>query len=320
MVLEKFLNRRRRRYYGRRQPIAPLVAAAAGVILIGLLLVVLLTSSDHSDDLLRQASDAYQARDYELAAEEYERYLHEHPQSARTAEIRFQLANIFFLNLKDYSQARVHYRAFLSESPGDPNTELARERLAEALAEDGRSYEAIAEYENLNPVEATDRRRIRLRIADLYFDQRNYSQALTEYERVTDGAEYDELSERAYLREAAVFHLARSQFQQALPVYEKLATHSPDPKVRERAILGMSDCHAGLFQFDQAIKLLREIKTPGQQAYVSKRLAELENQKREVSRVPEMRWTRKTTVQDGEKAREKKEEDPPPKEPKDGKQ
>ncbi|HEU4390689.1 MAG TPA: hypothetical protein VFV34_22990, partial [Blastocatellia bacterium] len=48
-------------------------------------------------------------------------------------------------------------------------------------------------------------------------------------------------------------------------------------------------------------KLLREIKSPSQQAYVSRRVAELEQQKHEGTRVPEMHFTRKTTVQDAEK-------------------
>jgi tetratricopeptide (TPR) repeat protein len=160
---------------------------------------------------------------------------------------------------------------------------LARERLAEALGEMGRAYEAIAEYENLNPQDSSERRRIRLRIADLYFAQRNYSQALTEYEKVVEQVPYDELSEQAYLREASIYHIERAQYQQALPVYEKLSTLSGDGKVRIRAMYGLVDCHAGLYQFDEAIKTLRAIKDDAEQADVARRVTELESQKHEAN-------------------------------------
>ena len=311
MALERLLNRRYRsrriRYHQRsRWPIV--LGGVAGILLIGALLLYFV-SGGNTEDALRRASDAWQARDFEHAAAEYERFLKDHPGGERSSEVKLQLANVYFLNLKQYERARNLYRTFLEEAPGSPNAPAARERLAEVLAETGRSYEAIAEYENLNPSEEKERRRIRLRIADLYFDQRNYSQALTEYEKVTDHSDYDDLSEQSYLREASIYHLARSQYQQALSVYEKLASQTSDPEVRDRATLGMADCYAGLFQFDQAVKLLRDIKAPNQQAYVSRRIAELEQQKREGSRVPQMHFTRKPTVEEVEK------KDAKPKEP-----
>ena len=56
---------------------------------------------------------------------------------------------------------------------------------------------------------------------------------------------YDELSEQAYLREASIYHIERGQYQQALPVYQKLASMSGDPKVRTRAMYGLGECYAG---------------------------------------------------------------------------
>jgi tetratricopeptide (TPR) repeat protein len=198
-------------------------------------------------------------------------------------DARFQLANIYYFKLRRYDQARDQYNAFLEKNPSHPNSQLARERLAEVLGEMGRSYEAIAEYENLSPQDSGERRRIRLRIADLYFAQRNYSQALTEYEKVIEQVSYDELSEQAYLREASIYHIERSQYQQALPVYQKLAAMSGDPKVRTRAMYGLAECHAGLYQFDEAIKTLRAIKDDTEQTDITRRVTELEQQKREAS-------------------------------------
>lgn len=231
----------------------------------------------------RRAVEAWDSGDYKLAAEEYERYLEKDPEGEKAAEARFQLANIYYFKLQRYDQARANYTAFLERNHAHANAQLARERLAEVLGEMGRSYEAIAEYENLNPQSPDERRRIRLRIADLYFAQRNYSQALTEYEKVIEKVAYDELSEQAYLREASIYHIERGQYQQALPVYQMLATASSDAGVRVRALYGLADCYGGLYQFDEAIKTLREIKEDREQTDVARRVAALEQQKREAA-------------------------------------
>lgn len=258
---------------------------AALWLLLCVILVTVIASACRRDaeHTIERAVEAWDSGDYKLSAEEYERYLYQRPTGERAPEARLQLANIYYFKLQRHDQARAHYTAFLEQNPGHANVQAARERLAEVLVEMGRSYEAIAEYENLNPQDSTERRRVRLRIADLYFAQRNYSQALTEYEKVIEQVPYDELSEQAYLREASIYHIERGQYQQALPVYEKLAMMSGDRKVRVRAMYGLVDCHAGLYQFDEAIKTLRAIKDDAEQADVARRVAELEGQKREAA-------------------------------------
>ena len=229
------------------------------------------------------AVEAWDSGDYSTAAEEYEHFLQSYPTGEPSLEARFQLANVYYYNLKKYEQARVHYKEFLNQSPGNINASKARERLAEVLSELGRSYEAIAEYENLNPQNQKDSRRIRLRIADLYYEQKNYSQALTEYLKVTEQSEYDELSEQAYLREASIYHITRSQYKQAIPVYQKLADETSDSKVRIRAMYAIADCYAELLEIDQAIRTLHEVKDESEQGYITKRIAEFETRKREAA-------------------------------------
>ena len=261
-----------------RRPVSPFL-----LVCLILLAVLVVGCSRDVEQSLERAVEAWDSGDYQLAAEEYERYLEKDPDSEKAAEARFQLANIYYFKLRRYDQARANYSTFLERYHGHSNAQLARERLAEVLGEMGRSYEAIAEYENLNPQNENERRRIRLRIADLYFAQRNYSQALTEYEKVIEKVAYDELSEQAYLREASIYHIERGQYQQAVPVYQVLATGSSDPEVRVRALFGLADCYAGLYQFDEAIKTLREIKEKREQTDVARRIEELEQQKRDAA-------------------------------------
>jgi tetratricopeptide (TPR) repeat protein len=264
------------------------IAASPGLrvslsLLICLMLLALGACHRDAEQSLTRAVEAWDSGDYKAAAEEYERYLYQNPAGDKAADAKFQLANIYYFKLKKYDRADANYTAFLEQNPSHPNAPLARERLAEVLGEMGRSYEAIAEYENLNPQDSNERRRIRLRIADLYFAGRNYSQALTEYDKVIENVPYDELSEQAYLREASVYHIERGQYQQALPVYQKLSSLSTDPKLRVRAMYGEAECYAGLYQFEEAIKTLRAIKDESEQGDVSRRIADLEQQKREAT-------------------------------------
>jgi tetratricopeptide (TPR) repeat protein len=245
--------------------------------------LLIIACQKKKDASISHAVEAWDSGDYQTAAEEYERYLQVYPTGEQSVEARFQLANVYYLNLHKYEQARTHYKEFLNQTPGHANAPAARERLAEVLSELGRSYDAIAEYENLNHQDEKGRRRIRLRIADLYYDQKNYSQALTEYMKVTDLAEYDELSEQAYLREASIYHITRSQFKQAIPIYQKLADESSDANVQKRAKYGIADCYAEMLELDQAVKTLREIKDESEQSYINKRIAELESRKREAA-------------------------------------
>lgn len=266
-----------------RSPMTALVCHYLLYLVIATFLFAVTGCSRSGKESLSRAAEAWDSEDYESAAEEYERYLQVEATGEESVGARFKLANIYYLNLRRYDQARAHYQEMLAQDPSHSDSSVARERLAESLAELGRSYEAIAEYENINPPDENERRRIRLRIADLYSEQRNYNQALTEYERVIEGAGYDELTEQSYSRQATIYHVARSQFQEALPIYQLLATQSGDPKTVRRAIYGIADCYAGLFQFDEAVKTLRQITDQSEQSYISHRIEELEQQKREAA-------------------------------------
>ncbi len=264
------------------------------IVFLGLFIMLIfssaliLTSCKRTvEESLKRANKAWNAEDYETAAEEYEHYLQTYPTGDHSLDARFQLANIYYFHLKRYEQARTQYSEFINQSPAHPQVPAARERLAEVLSELGRSYEAIAEYENLNLPDNDERRRIRLRIADLYYDQKNFSQALTEYEKVVNQADYDAMTEQALLREASIYHMTRNQYKVALLIYQRLAEESNDAKVKLRATYGIADCYAEMFQIENAVKTLRSIEDKTEHAYITKRIAELEGRRREATQARE---------------------------------
>jgi tetratricopeptide (TPR) repeat protein len=252
------------------------------LLIAALSLLFVVACKRDATSMLEKATAAWEAGDYAQAADTYERYLYQHPTGEASVTARFKLANIYYLNLHRYEQARAHYQEFLRQDASHAEAAVARERLAEVLAEMGRIYEAVSAYEDLNPSDPNERRRIRLKIASLYFDQKDFSQALTEYQKVIDSAAYDEMSEQAYSRQASIY-VTRSQYQPALDVYQQLAANSSDAQVQTRAQFGLADCYANRSQYDDAIRALRAIKDEREHAHVVQRINELEQQKREAA-------------------------------------
>ena len=92
---------------------------------------------------LERATAAWDAGDYPQAADAYEKFLYQYPTGEPSLTARFKLANIYYLNLRRYDQARGHYQEFLRKDGTHAEAAVARERLAEVLAELGRTYEAV---------------------------------------------------------------------------------------------------------------------------------------------------------------------------------
>jgi tetratricopeptide (TPR) repeat protein len=242
-----------------------------------------------------RARDAWEQQDYSAAAAGYEEYLASSPEGPEVEEAEIQLADIYYLKLKQYDKARERYALFLERYPASEHTYDARQRLAEVNVALGRPIEAIAQYEEavaLRP-DAAGGRTIRVAIADLYFEANNFSQAELEYGRVADNTAYDDLTEHSLLRTATIHHMIRDEDEKAIPLYERVAASTEDPVVRRQALYSLSDTYADLFRFDEAIAALGRVDDPSEAEYVAKRTAELEKQKRQHSDVPpEVDWSR----------------------------
>lgn len=125
-----------------------------------------------------------------------------------------------------------------------------------------------------------EKRRIRLNIADLYYDMNDLGQAVAEYDKVTANVQFDELSERAYLRIGGI-RLLRDEFEEAIPAYLAVAEKTVDSTIRRVARFGLVDCYERTFQYDLAVKTLEETepdsKTPD---YIRQRIDNIREQQR----------------------------------------
>ncbi len=233
--------------------------------------------------LLDQAQTAWDSSNYAAAAERYEEFLRENPQSDKAGFARLRVATICQRDLKQYDRAIQHYIHFIEEFPKSADIVQARMQLAACYALTGKQREAIGEYEGVLPkmTDEKERRRVRLEIADLYFELNDRGQALAEYQKVITGAAYDELAERAYLRIGGI-RLLRDEYEEAIPAYQTVALNTSDQMIRRAARFGMADCYERTFQYDQAVQTLEQTEPdPKSPDYIQQRIATIRDQQRQ---------------------------------------
>lgn len=247
--------------------------------------------------LLDNAQAAWDRADYGAAADYYEQFLKENPESDKAEFARLRVATIYQRDLKQYDRAIEHYIQFIEEFPKSPDIVQARVQLGDCYGLTKKNREAISEYEGVLPKisDASERRRLRLNIADMYFDLNDRGQALAEYQKVVAGAVYDNLAERAYLRIGGI-RLLRDEYEDAIPAYQTVASYTKDPMIRRAARFGMADCYLRTLQYDLAIRILEQTESdPKSPGYIQKRIASIREQRRQrnLSSPFPLKWSRK---------------------------
>lgn len=258
---------------------------------------VLTFSSCSRQALLEQAQTAWDGADYKTAAQCYEEYLKKTPQGDKAAFARLQAATVCRRDLKEYDRAIQHYLHFIEDFPKSPEIFQARLSLAECYTATQKFREAINENESALPMASneTERRRIRLKIADQYYELKDLGQALAEYQKVTKDAPYDESSELALLKIGGI-HTLRDEFDEAVPSYRAVAEHTQDGALRRMTRFRLADCYERTFQYDLAVQTLQETEAdPASPNYISQRIAAIQEQARQRNLTPAatLNWKKK---------------------------
>src|SRR5947207_1235085 len=125
----------------------PLLSASRLVLTVFCLLpsayCLLLTGCGRHGALLDQAQAAWDSGDYASAVARYEEFLKDNPRHEQAAVVRFQVGNIYYLNLRQYDRAIQHYIHLLEDFPHAPQAVLTTQRLAECYVALGTRREAI---------------------------------------------------------------------------------------------------------------------------------------------------------------------------------
>ena len=232
---------------------------------------------------LDQAQTAWDGGDYAGAADRYEEFLKDNPQSDKAAFARFQVATVCRRDLKQFDRAIQHYIHFIEDFPKAPEIYQARLSLAECYAATKNFREAIAEYENALPLAGDDKekRRVRLKIDDAYYDAKDLGQAIAEYQKVVKDVPYDELCELAYLQMGGI-RLLRNEYEDAVPSYQLVAQNTQDATLRRMARYRLTDCYERMFQYDQAVQTLEGTEPDPKDAnYIPQRIASIRELQRQ---------------------------------------
>ncbi len=253
------------------------------------------------DRFLAQAREHWREKEYLTAASCYESFLQARPIGLSSLQARLELANTYYLNLKDYSRAQAHYRLILTNADKDvqaAETALkAQRRLADLAIKNGHLVEAIDEYEQLSlRVQAREKREVRLQIANLYYDRNDFAQAELEYLKVVEQATYDNLSEEAYLRIASIRHRMQHKYEAAVSIYTLLCSNTVKPSVMRPAYYGLAECYAADSKYILAIQVLKQIPrifnlTEEEQIILRSQIKEYKKREKNLARVPRMDWS-----------------------------
>jgi len=276
---------------------ACLTFSAAKLVPLIVLCLLLFSTACSRQARLEKAQSAWDGGDYAAAAEHYEEYLKQSPQSDKAAFARMQAATICRRDLKQYDRAIQHYLHFIEDFPRSPEIYQARLSLAECYAITQKHREAISEYESALPgaSDNKEKRRVRLKIADLYYELKDLGQALAEYQKVTKDAAYDELCELAYLQIGGI-HLLRDEFDEAIPAYQVVAQHTQDAALRRVARFRLADCYERTFQYDLATQTLQNTEPdPAAPNYIQQRIAAIQEEQKErnLSSPAQLQWKKK---------------------------
>jgi TolA-binding protein len=203
-------------------------------------------------DTLNFANGLLRDRRYDLAAEEYERFLRETPNGEDAADARYGLATAR-LFLGQYADARRQFETFLAEAPSHPNVATARFRVGETAYMLG---DLAAARQNLTTYTKTYAKHRHLETAwpylgDVCFRLGDLPAARTAYETALDRYPEGRLADRARFGLAKT-RAAQGESNAALKLFTDLTARDAK-EWSEKARFQIGVLHAAAGRFAEAV-------------------------------------------------------------------
>lgn len=213
-------------------------------------------------DLYQRAVKAYQAEDYQQAADLFEMILQKYPDHNLSSKARFELGNIYFYKLKQPENALKHLQDLYAHSePGTYALESLKligyiyDKSLNNCLKGVEAYRLILEQY----ASAVDAAEYRYNIGECYFKQHDYQQAMQEYQALLDA-----FPDNARIP-MATFQIANSyalleQWEEAVSRYQELLLlDTLTPQLRAEVMLELAFCYEQVELFDLALKLYEEL-------------------------------------------------------------
>ncbi len=226
-------------------------------VLIVTVVWLALAACDPSGRLFSEARRAMEADDYETAARRYQELTIQVPDSPLAAEAHYELAQIYYLRLRDVDAAKDVLVKMQRDYP-DSNVDIdARRLLARLYDEDLQDpHRAVRLYRSLLAEELDEdvRRQTLLEIAHCHYRMGALDASADSY-RLALGLPYHGDADSAYMRLANLEWLNGSSAE-SLRLLRELEERTSDDEYRHEAMLGEVEVLMSLGRFPDARELV----------------------------------------------------------------
>lgn len=192
------------------------------------------------------------------AARRYAFVVTRYPGSAFAPQGQIKIARIYS-RLHDHEKAGYAYSALFFMYPGSAEALVGREELAALHSVDGEHMKAIEEYQRLFQALPASRQKFQYLIAMEYIRMNDFVQARAELKELNKIASNPGLSPRIRLHIAETYYLEGS-YREALGRYDDVIRRFPENDAAVEAMLGKAVIFEEEGAFGKAIEVLEEVR------------------------------------------------------------
>lgn len=223
------------------------------VVLVTFVWLALAACNNHSNRLFSEARRAMEADDYETAARLYQELTIQAPDSPLAAEAHFELAQIYYLRLRDVDAAKDILVKMQHDYP-DSNVDIEARRLLARLYEEDLQdpHRALKLYRALlaEKLDQSVRRQTLLEVAHCHYRMGELDASADSY-RLALGLPYHGDADSAYMRLANLEWLGGSA-DESLRLLRELEERTSDEDYRHEAMLSEVEVLTSLGRFPAA--------------------------------------------------------------------
>ncbi len=228
-------------------------------LICAVFLVTALVAQGDAPDQFNFAEALYIQLDHESAAEEFQRYLDEHPDGERAPKARYRIAECHF-RIEDFNAAVKAYRNALEQHPDAEQAPLAHYNCARALERLDQTEAAAASFAAAaESGTGSIRREALLGAAEAQVELEAYQPAARRYRQLLD--EFPDSSHAPDARFSLGWIQARlDQHQQAVKTFRQLIDKHPDHDDLPRVRLALSDSLTAMENYAESANVLASIE------------------------------------------------------------
>jgi tetratricopeptide (TPR) repeat protein len=265
------------------------VKRGAAALMISILLGLPACNSS-SHQMLEQAEARWREGNYDDAIR-LNTLLYQRDREGKFApQALLNIGNIYYLNLRQLKDAVEYYSRLVDEYPGCPQEYKARLQLAAIYGNEiGDLNQAISEYDHiLKMPDIENRQEIEFQRANTYFRKDDYAGALRELRRIEESGVTGHLADQISLKIGNIYQI-QNRYDDAVPLFEKVSA-SPCIECRRRAIVHLMETYETQRDFDRAIKAIRKLDSPENDARIAKEVARLSERRAQVGSRTVLDW------------------------------